>query len=165
VTKEIISRPTLPRFAVVGDRFSLRTVGQNYTGIDLQAEARLESNHLLILDPDPQTLDLPNTKSAVGQWTAVASHMGTGLVTSTLYTDQGQDIVELPLRTKAFSAPERWIAAGQANPEATETFTMSLNAIHDASELTLYLSPSIALGLLDGLDDLIAYPYGKSTMN
>ena len=160
VTKEIISRPTLPRFAVVGDQFSLRAVAQNYTGMDLQGEAGVESTHLVIVNPDSQTLDLPNNKSAVGRWTAIASQMGTGLVTSTLQTAQGQDIVELPLLTKSFSAPERWVAAGQAAPQATEKFTMPLNAIHDASELTIFLSPSIALGLLDGLDDLIAYPYG-----
>jgi len=144
----------------VGDQFSLRAVAQNYTGMDLQGEAGVESTHLVIVNPDSQTLDLPNNKSAVGRWTAIASQMGTGLVTSTLQTAQGQDIVELPLLTKSFSAPERWVAAGQAAPQATEKFTMPLNAIHDASELTIFLSPSIALGLLDGLDDLIAYPYG-----
>ncbi|MEM7536185.1 MAG: MG2 domain-containing protein [Chloroflexota bacterium] len=160
VTKELISRPTLPRFAVLGDLFRTSMVAQNYTGGDLVGTGLLETENLLVLNDPSQPLELPDKGSDVGRWTSVASAVGTGLVTTSLDTPAGQDIVELPFSVKPFAVPDRWTTSGQANPTATETFTIPLNAVNEMSQLTLRLSPSIALGLLDGLDDLIAYPYG-----
>ncbi|MEM7537843.1 MAG: MG2 domain-containing protein [Chloroflexota bacterium] len=160
VTKELIARPTLPRFAVLGDLFRTSMVAQNYTGDDLVGTGLMEAENLLLLNHPSQSLDLPDKGNDVGRWTSVASHIGTGLVTTTLDTPAGKDIVELPFSVKPFAVPNRWTTSGVAAPSATETFTMPLNAINQTSELTLRLSPSIALGLLDGLDSLIAYPYG-----
>ncbi|MFN8489692.1 MAG: MG2 domain-containing protein [Caldilineaceae bacterium] len=160
VTKEIIASPTLPRFTVLGDRFSAGLVAQNFSGSATTGAANLMGDHLLVLDPLDRSLQLPDRATTAVSWTAVASQIGTGLVTSTVNTGNGQDIVELPLVTKAFAVPERWTAAGQANLIATSSFTVPFNAVNAASALTLRLSSSLALGLLDGLDELIDYPYG-----
>ena len=160
VTQEIIARPTLPRFAVLGDRFQTGVVAQNFSGSETSGTADLAATNLLLLNPGAQSLTLPNRGSALRQWTVVASQLGSGLVTNTVSTSAGTDIVELPLLVKPFAAPERWTAAGQANLTASEHFTVPTNAIHNASNLTLHLAPSLALGLLDGLDELIDFPYG-----
>jgi hypothetical protein len=160
VTQEIIARPALPRFAVLGDRFHVGIVAQNFSGSDTSGSAELASNQLLLLDAGARPLSLPNVGTAVAKWTAVASQVGAGLVTSTVSTGNGQDVVELPLSTKAFAAPDRWTASGQANPTASAVFTAPFNAVNEASQLTVHLAPSLALGLLDGLDELIDFPYG-----
>jgi hypothetical protein len=160
VTQEIIARPALPRFAVLGDRFSVGIVAQNFSGSDTSGAAELQSNQLLLLDAGSRPLNLPNMGAFVVNWTAVASQVGSGLVTSTVSTGNGQDVVELPLSTKAFAAPDRWATGGQANPTASAVFTVPFNAVNEASQLTVRLAPSLALGLLDGLDELIDYPYG-----
>ncbi len=160
VTKKIIARPSLPRFAILGDKFALNNVVQNFSGQTLIATVNLQAPSLVILDPGQRAVNLANLASTTANWTAVASKVGTNLVTCAVNTPNGNDAVELPLPIKPFAVPERWTAAGQANLVATETFTLPYNAIHDTSKLVIRLSPSVALGVLDGLDSLINYPYG-----
>ncbi|MFN8441455.1 MAG: MG2 domain-containing protein [Caldilineaceae bacterium] len=160
VTQEIIARPALPRFAVVGDRFQAGVVTQNFSGSEASGSAEMSADHLQLLDGVAKNVTLPNAGSAAVNWTAVAARSGTGLVTSTLQTNGGGDIVELPLPVKPFAVPDRWLASGQANLAVTETFAVPLNAVTEQTQLEVRLSPSLALGVLDGLDELIDYPYG-----
>lgn len=160
VTQAVVARPALPRFAVVGDRFTAGLVAQNFSGNTTQGEAELAAAGLVILDPGARSLALTNAGNASADWTTVAATAGTGLVTATVRTGAGNDVVELPLAIKPFGAPDRWSTAGQASPAATATFTVPFNAVAEATELTIHLAPSLALGLLDGLDALIDYPYG-----
>jgi uncharacterized protein YfaS (alpha-2-macroglobulin family) len=160
VTQEIIARPALPRFGVVGDRFQAGLVAQNFAGVATTGNAGLKADALVLLDGGDQAVNLPNGGSGAVNWTAVAATSGTRLVTASLQTGAGGDIVELPFLVKPFAVPERWLAAGQANLSATETFSLPLNAVTEQTKLEVRLSPSLALGVLDGLDELIDYPYG-----
>jgi len=160
VTKEIITRPALPRFTVLGDRFALDVIAQNFSGQDLAGAASLDAPGLVVLDPGSRSLELPNRGMDVARWTVVAAEVGLGTITCTVDTPAGGDSVELPLRTEPFAVPERWSAAGQANPIAVERFQVPFNAVPEVTQLTVRLSPSVALGVLDGLDALINYPYG-----
>lgn len=160
VTQEIIARPALPRFGVVGDRFQAGVVAQNFSGSATTGHAHLQASGLVLLDPGDKGVNLANGGSAAVNWTAVAATSGTGLVTTTLQTSAGGDMVELPFLVKPFAVPERWLAAGQADLTATELFTLPLNAVTEQTRLAVRLSPSLALGVLDGLDELIDYPYG-----
>jgi alpha-2-macroglobulin len=160
VTQEIIARPALPRFGVVGDRFQVGVVAQNFSGAATNGSASMQAQDLVLLDNGVKGVTLPHGGSAAANWTAVAARSGAGLVTSTLQTAAGEDIVELPFPIKPFAVPDRWLAAGQANQSATEHFTLPLNAVTEGTLLELRLSPSLALGVLDGLDELIDFPYG-----
>lgn len=160
VTKEIIARPALPRFGVVGDRFYAGLVAQNYAGVATTGSATLTSQALVLLDEGAKAVTLPNGGSATASWTAVAATSGTGLVTATLQTGAGSDVVEVPFPIKPFAVTDRWLAAGAVSRLVTETFTLPLNAVTEGTKLTVRLAPSLALGVLDGLDELIDYPYG-----
>lgn len=160
VTQELIARPALPRFAVVGDRFQAGLVAQNFTSGATNATGHMTSPALTLLGEPSHSFTLPQNGTATAHWTAVASFAGNGVVTTTLATPVGGDQVALSLPIKPFAVPERWSAAGLAAPLATETFTMPLNTVHEATALTVRLSPSLALGVVDGLDTLIDYPYG-----
>ena len=123
----------------------------------------MQANGLILLDEAPQALSIPNGASGSARWTAVASRVGTSLVTSTVSLPTHGDRVELPFHTKPFAVPERQYASGRVmaeEPTVSEEFTVPVNAVNELTELKLYLSPSIALSLVDGLDSLIGYPYG-----
>ncbi|MCB0122076.1 MAG: hypothetical protein KDE58_07520, partial [Caldilineaceae bacterium] len=160
VTQEIIARPALPRFGVVGDRFLAGTVAQNFAGSATAGSATVESDALVLLDSGPKRVNLPNGGSTAVNWTAVAAQSGTGLVTTTLETEAGNDTVALPFPVKPFAVPDRWLASGQVSQVISKSFTVPLNAVTEATTLEVRLSPSLALGVLDGLDELIDYPYG-----
>jgi len=160
VTKALIARPLLPRFALLGDQFHSSAIAQNFTDAQTTGQIELTAPHFTILEPPTEQVDLQPGGSALSQWTTVASQLGRGLVTTTLTTAAGQDQVVSTVTINPFAVPERWTAAGIAAPMATESFTLPFNAINDATTLTVQLSPSLALGMLDGLADLIDYPYG-----
>jgi len=111
-------------------------------------------------------MTLPPNGQVVADWSAVASELGEGQVLARLDVDGGSalplpgDAVELPLPVYPFAVPEVINRVGQVEHEITETFYLSVTAIPDASALRVRLSSSIALGLLDGLEYLIGYPYG-----
>ncbi|MFQ5856572.1 MAG: MG2 domain-containing protein [Anaerolineae bacterium] len=160
VTQDIIARPALPRFTVLGDEFALDAIGQNYSGQALTGTMSVDALALTLMDEGDQTVDLPDGGSAVARWSAVASEIGDAEVTCRLATPAGGDAIELKLPVHPFAVPQRSAVAGQADPVAVEVFDVPFNAVQDASSVTLRLSPSVALGLLDGLDALINYPYG-----
>ncbi|MBX2999258.1 MAG: hypothetical protein KF893_12160 [Caldilineaceae bacterium] len=160
VTQEIIVRPALPRFGVVGDRFEAGVVAQNFSAAAINGSASVNADNLVLLNNEAAGVALPTGGSAALNWTAVAARSGTGLITATLQTAAGGDIVELPFPIKPFAVPDRWLAAGGANLSATEHFTLPLNAVAEGTTLEVRISPSLALGVLDGLDELIDFPYG-----
>ncbi len=163
VTQDVIARTSKPRFAVLGDRFQVGAVGQNYTGADHTGQIDMSCSNLILLDDGAQALDLPNGGTDVAHWTAVASQIGMGTVTTTLMVGDGGDRLALPMEVKPFAVPDRKSFVGNIqtpNQRYNYNFDVPSNAINEASLLRLNLSPSLALSLLDSLDTLINYPYG-----
>jgi uncharacterized protein YfaS (alpha-2-macroglobulin family) len=173
VTQELLVRPALPRFLVQGDLVQLRAVAHNYLAQPVTATLEVSASGLTILGADcdaslclPPAMNLPPHGKVVADWSAVASELGEGQVLARLNADSGTalplpgDAVELPLPVYPFAVPEVINRVGQVKHEITETFYLSVTAIPDASSLRVRLSSSIALGLLDGLEYLIGFPYG-----
>jgi uncharacterized protein YfaS (alpha-2-macroglobulin family) len=173
VTQELLVRPVLPRFLVQGDLVQLRAVAHNYLAHEVMATMEVSASGLALLGEDcgfslclPPTMTLPPNGKIVADWSAVASELGEGQVLARLNADSGTalplsgDAVELPLPVYPFAVPEVINRVGQVEHEIAETFYLSVTAIPDASSLRVRLSSSIALGLLDGLEYLVGYPYG-----
>ncbi|MEM7133071.1 MAG: MG2 domain-containing protein [Chloroflexota bacterium] len=163
VKQELIAQPALPRFSVLGDRFRVGGVGRNFSGADLDGTIDMSCSNLLLLDEGTRNLTLPNNGSSVEYWTAVASQIGMGTVTTSLLAGESGDRIELPLEVKPFAIPDRQAFSAVVTalqPSAEEKFEVPLNAINESSSLTIQLSPSLALSLLDDLSSLINYPYG-----
>jgi uncharacterized protein YfaS (alpha-2-macroglobulin family) len=172
VTQELIVRPTLPRFLIQGDLVRLRAIAHNYLSHAITATLELSTSGLVMLGADcgtvactPPPMSLPPGGTGVSDWSAVASELGQGSVLARLRAgdgtlDTGGDAVELPLPVQPFAVPEIISRVGQVEHEITETLYLSVTAIPGATSLRIRLSSSIALGLLDGLEYLIGYPYG-----
>ncbi|MGD8462983.1 MAG: hypothetical protein PVI09_03875, partial [Anaerolineae bacterium] len=75
----------------------------------------------------------------------------------------GRDAVEMRLPVYPLAAPDVATFAGQllpTQPTATMTFTLPADALEGLSRLQVNLAPSVAPGLLQGLQYLIDYPFG-----
>jgi uncharacterized protein YfaS (alpha-2-macroglobulin family) len=86
---------------------------------------------------------------------ATATHSGARLA--------GRDAVELSLPVHPLAVPEVASYAGEltpARPTTTVTITLPSDAIQGLSRLEINLAPTVAPGLLDGLEYLIDYPFG-----
>ncbi len=160
VTKAIIADPALPRFAVQGDTFALDVLARNYTAGELEGSVAIDTPGLTQLDPGAQTLALPVGQTRFARWSVVASEIGLHTLGASVTTAAGSDSIELPLEIQPFSIPERFVRAGSTQAVATEAYTVPFNAVPEGSSVDLYLAPGVAAGVLQGVDDLIGYPYG-----
>jgi len=172
VTQDLIVRPSLPRFLIQGDVARLRAIAHNYLSYEVTATTELSATGLVLLGEGcgptgchsdvvgPPPVTIPPGGAVTTDWSAVASELGAGSVLARLRTDAGGDAVELPLPIHPFAVPEVTTRAGQVEHEITETVYLSATAIPGATHMEIGLSSSIALGLLDGLEYLISYPFG-----
>lgn len=160
VTKPVAVQPALPRFLIQGDRVSLDALVNNRTNTPLNTTVSMTGTGLLMLDGLTRNLAIPAGGQAGARWSAVASRVGTNLVQCEADAGALGDAVATPLPIHPFAIPERQAQAGQVENAVNLSFDVPLNAVSEASVAELRLSPSIALSLLDGLDDLVGYPYG-----
>lgn len=160
VSKPVIADLALPRFAVQGDEFALDVLGRNYVAGTVDAQCSVETPGLVLLDEGDRDLSLPFGETRTARWSAVAAKLGTNPVTAWLDTPADDDAIELPLEVQPFAVPDRFARAGSTETEALESFLVPYNAIPDGSSVEVRLAPGMAFGVLDGLEELIGYPYG-----
>jgi uncharacterized protein YfaS (alpha-2-macroglobulin family) len=169
VGQDIVVRPVLPRFLVQSDAMDLMAVVHNFTEQPVSATVELELANLQSLVSDPQqVVHVPAGGAATVDWPVLAEEEGVAQVTVRATATRGtrlagRDAVELPLTVHPFAVPEVATAAGELSPEeptATMTFTLPSDAIEGLSRLEINLAPSVAPGLLQGLEYLIDYPFG-----
>ena len=176
VSQDIVVRPALPRFLVQGDAITLTAVVHNFTTGPVSATVELDlasSNPSATLrtcrqPPDPAVVHLPAGGSATVGWPVVAEQPGEARVAVRVTAGvgariAGRDAVELPLPVLPLAVPEVATFAGDLTPSRpTDTITVTLppDAIEGLSRLEINLAPTIAPGLLQGLEYLIDYPFG-----
>lgn len=174
VSQDIVVRPTLPRFLVQGDAITLTAVVHNFTDQPVSATLELALEGLMLADEredgesNGQVVGVPAGGSAVAGWPIWAEQPGDALVTVQATATRGarlvgRDAVELPLPVHPLAVPEVATMAGELTPDqptATVTFTLPSDAIEGLSRLEINLAPSVAPGLLQGLEYLIDYPFG-----
>ena len=162
VSKDIQADLALPRFAVQGDEFALDVLARQYVSPAdaLAATCVLDAPSLVALDPGSRELALDYGETGVARWSVVASTLGESIVRADLTTPAGSDALEMPFEVQPFAVPERFVLSGSTDTKAAENIDIPYDTMADASSLEIRLSPGAALGVLDGLEDLIGYPYG-----
>ncbi len=170
VSQEIVVRPALPRFLVQGDAITLTATVHNFTAQPVSATVELNLSNLRLLTPtlQKQVVHVPAGGFAVTAWPVVAEEAGEAQVTVQATATRGarlvgRDAVELPLPVHPLAIPEVATWAGDLTPTrpgGTVTVTLPADAIEGLSRLEINLAPTIAPGLLQGLEYLIDYPFG-----
>jgi protocatechuate 3,4-dioxygenase beta subunit len=169
VSQDIVVRPALPRFLVQGDAITLTAVVHNFTTQAVSATVDLGLVGLRSPVADAQrVIHLPAADSTTVGWPVVAEEPGEAQVTVEAVAGvgarvAGRDVVELPLVVHPLVVPEVATFAGalsSSRPTDTVTVTLPSDAIEGLSRMEINLAPSIAPGLLQGLEYLIDYPFG-----
>jgi hypothetical protein len=174
VGQDIVVRPALPRFLILGDAITLTAVVHNFTDQSLSATVELALEGLALQDgeggrePQSQVVEVPAGGATVVGWPVWAEQPGDALVTVRATATRGarlvgRDAVELPLPVYPLAVPEVATVAGEVvpnQPTATVTFTLPSDAIAGLSRLQINLASSVASSLLHGLEYLIDYPFG-----
>ena len=175
VSQDVLVRPVLPRFLLQGDAITLTAVVHNYTAQAVSATVDLELDDLLVAvgggsEPVAERIvHVPAGGSTTARWPVVAAAPGEAQIliatTATFGGTRlaGRDAVDMQLPVYPLAAPEVVSFAGQLLPDqptTTLTITLPSDAIEGLSRLQVNLAPSVAPGLLQGLQYLIDYPFG-----
>jgi alpha-2-macroglobulin len=167
VSKPLLIRPVTPRFFVAGDRATLAMVVHNNTGTDLTVTPRLQTN-LALAAPAPGTLTVPAHGRARVDWmvTVPASGLSAAdLVFSAAgggYRDAARPAVgrdgSLPIYR--YESPDVVSVSGALNQAGSRVEVVIVPPeAGPESTLTVRLSPTLAAGMVEGLDYLETFPH------
>ena len=171
-TKDLLVRPVTPRFLVEGDHNQLAAIVQNNTHSTMQVEVSLQADGFTLDDPDlaSQKIRVPaGGRSRVEWWGTTNDIESVDLVFSALGldADSGQlfydasrpALGDVPILR--YTARQTFRTAGTQDAAGERLELVSLPRSFDPGNgrLSLELSPSLAAGMVDGLDVLEHYPY------
>jgi uncharacterized protein YfaS (alpha-2-macroglobulin family) len=165
----LIARLQAPRFFVVGDQVTVSAVINNNTEEPLQTQARLEAEGLQILGLLRDGRIIPEETGSIrveagGQerlnWIASVQEAGQARLNVLAYADTYADAMEKTYRVHEHGI-EKFIS--QAGKMRSDDLTVQLDLPPrraGSTSLSVQLTPSLAVTMLDALPYLIDYPYG-----
>lgn len=169
-TKSLLVRPQTPRFFVVGDQATLGTAVHNNTGRDLTVDVILEGTGMEIMSLPTQKVTISAGQQAYVSWD-ITVDADTNRVDLVFMASSGQysDASKPPMGSLdnqgipvyRYEVPETVGTSGVLTESGSLTEGISIPARWDITQgdLTVRLSPSLAAGMVDGLDYLEHYPY------
>ncbi len=166
-TKDLLIRPALPRFFTAGDRARIGALVRNTTAQALETvdiTLAVEGATFVTGDAEsPQrvtqlSLD-PGGQARFDQLIAVDPLASQVVVTYTAVAGDLQDAVRLELPVVRYETPEVVATAGTVPPEGRLEVIYLPEAATENGELQVILEPSLAAGMLEGLDYLTHFPY------
>ncbi len=169
-SKPLLVRPQTPRFFVVGDRVTLGTAVQNNTDQDLTVRVILDGTGIEIKSDVDQQVEIPAGRQAYVTWD-VSVKLDAERVDLVFMASGGQysDASKPPLGSLddqgipvyRYEVPESVGTSGVLSEPGSLTEGISIPSQWGITEgdLTVRISPSLAAGLVDGLDYLEHYPY------
>ncbi|MBN1666205.1 MAG: hypothetical protein JW862_03930, partial [Anaerolineales bacterium] len=169
-TKPLLIRPQTPRFFVNGDRVTLGAAIHNNSAEDLAVTVALEAGGVTVNSNVSQQVDIPAGGQAYVTW-QVTVQVGVARV-DLLFTALGGEYSDATRPTLGtldgqgipvyrYEAPETVGTSGllSASEMRTEGISLPSGTPLSAGDLTVHLAPSLAAGMLPGLDYLKHYPY------
>jgi uncharacterized protein YfaS (alpha-2-macroglobulin family) len=170
VTKPLLVRPVTPRFFVVGDRAQLAALVSNNTDQDLDVKVTLHAEGLQIAESAEQQISIAaHSEEKVTWWVTAAEDVAAVDVMMSAVSGEYADAArprltsgpEGTLLVYRYVAPEIVGTGGQLVGEDARTEVVALPPKYDdrQGELSIRLDPSLAAGMVDGLDYLEHYPY------
>lgn len=160
VTKPLMLRPSLPRFARTGDTFTGGVVVSNYTGESstITVSAELYGQALTLAGDTTRQIFVENGRTGEVLWNMSGAKPGDAVLRFRARGGDETDGLEWILATVERARPQYTATAGAVKGETTETLAFPDGAISAETDITL--SPSALSRLDGGIRYLLDYPYG-----
>jgi uncharacterized protein YfaS (alpha-2-macroglobulin family) len=162
-TKDLLIRPVAPRFFVVGDEAELAAVIHNNTEQSLEVEIRFEASGLQVGKSASLQVTIAAEDNEKVMWPVVVGNAEEVTLRFGARATDGSfsDAVEIKLPVYRYSTPEVVATAGHFDADGQRLEAVVLPPSYDPTqgELSVHVDPSLAAGMVDGLDYLEHYPY------
>ena len=160
-TKDLLVRPVAPRFFVVGDQAELAAVVHNNTDRALEVEIAFQAKGLQVGKSANQQVSIPGGGKAEVAWPVTVEDATEVTLRFGARAAGLADAVEITLPVYRYSTPEVVATAGVFDADGQRLEAVVLPPSYDPTqgELSVHVDPSLAAGMVDGLDYLEHYPY------
>jgi uncharacterized protein YfaS (alpha-2-macroglobulin family) len=162
INKPLMLTPAWPRFLAVGDKAHFGGVVHNQTKQAGKVTVSIES-----LDPNILTFNGGQTSVSVQpasdtevRFDAEAKSAGTARVRMRVTMGRENDAFEDVIPVRVLVSPETVAAYGEAKPRAEERIEIPADVVPGFGGLRVDLSSTMMVGLAEGAEYLVTYPYG-----
>ncbi|MDA7617891.1 MG2 domain-containing protein [Verrucomicrobia bacterium] len=162
--RPLLIRLQTPRFLVLGDQAVLSAIVHNQTDAAVQVHVSLDATNLEWKNPlrDRPPLTIPAGGEQRVDWPgAMAKAPGEIQLTATVRGKEDADAVELTLPVHEHGIGQFLAWSGKFNSDELEIpVTLPRQRRPESTRLTVQVTPSLAVTMLDALPYLVNYPYG-----
>lgn len=157
----LIARLQAPRFFLAGDSVTVSAVLNNNTDSAMTVNATLEADGLALPKIMQPPVNVPANGEARIDWQAMVVQPGNARLKITARGDKYSDAMEKTYPVYEHGI-ERFIAKSGTlrSDEAIVNLEIPAARKKDSTQLTVQVTPSMAVTMLDALPYLIDYPYG-----
>ncbi|HVR39489.1 MAG TPA: alpha-2-macroglobulin family protein [Thermoanaerobaculia bacterium] len=162
INKPLMLTPAFPRFLALGDKAFFGGVVRSQLKQKGTATVTIKSLNPDIVEftGDKQTVDVPAGGSVEVRFDANAKAIGTARVQMRVVMGSENDGFEDTIPVRMFLSPETVAAYGEAKPRAEERLDLPKDVAPGFGGLRLDLSSTAMVGLNEGAQYLLSYPYG-----
>lgn len=161
--KDLLVRLETPRFLTQKDELLISAVVHNYLGKMKDVAVRLEVDGVTLIDPAEKTISVASGGDERVDWRIKADSCCTSKFAVRALTDEESDAMNVSLPIIPYGIKEQDVWAGSLDKDSEsvgKTLIVPADSIHGATNLTVFISPSIASTAFDAIDYLASYPYG-----
>ena len=148
-----------PRFFVAGDRVTISAVINNNSDAVMRVQPSLEVEGLRLAEGEAKALDVPAHGEARADWTVVAEKPGTAKLRVTARGASHGDAMERTFPVYEHGI-EKLLARSGKLRSSEALVRLELPSARREARLTVQVTPSLAVTMLDALPYLIDFPYG-----
>jgi uncharacterized protein YfaS (alpha-2-macroglobulin family) len=159
-SQPLIARLQGPRFLVVGDSAVISAVVNNNTDHPLTARVALDASGLSVEGQTSETMTIPAHGDTRADWNVRATQTGEATLRITATGDES-DAMERTIPVHEHGI-EKFISRSGKTTASETTVLLQLPAARraESTDVTVQVTPSLAVTMLDALPYLIQYPYG-----
>jgi len=160
-TKDLLVRSVAPRFFVVNDEAELAAVVHNNTPQALEVDIAFEAQGLQVDGSASQQVSVASGGKAKVVWSVTVQDVEEATLLFGASAPGLSDAMEITLPVYRYSTPEVVATAGQLKEDGQVLEAAVLPPSYDPTqgELSIHVDPSLAAGMVDGLEYLEHYPY------
>ena len=163
ISKPVLLTQAFPRFLAVGDKAYFGSVVHSQLKQAGKATVTIKSldpNAVEFTGEQKQVVDVPAEGTVEVRFDAVAKAAGSARIQMTVSLNGENDAFEDVVPVRHLASPETVAAYGEAKPQAKETLEIPGAVVPGFGGLHVELSSTQMVGLSEGAEYLITYPYG-----
>lgn len=159
-TKDLLVRLEVPRFITQRDVLEIAGVIHNYTDKEQPLKVEIACQGVELLDKAQVEKTLPAGEAVRIAWKVKAANTGKAVFTVKAVGKGASDAMELKVPVLPHGIENYKAYSGDVENEKDFDVEVPSDVIAGATKLNLYLAPSVAGAMMQGLDYLASYPYG-----